>query len=136
MASQKYAVNVSFGDCDPAGIVFYPNILRWVDAAFHNFLRPYGGHAKMCDELQAIGVGLVESTAQFMTPLRDGDQLSIEVMVVEWGRKTLTLSYKGTVADRLAFQAKEVRCLFKVKENSIVAAEIGQFRAQISESMK
>lgn len=136
MNDQVHHVDVSFGDCDPAGIVFYPNILRWVDAAFHNFLRPYGGHAKMCELLQAIGIGVVESSAQFAAPLRDGDQLSIETTVVEWGRKTLTLAYTGKVADRTAFQVKEVRCLFKAKETGIVASEIGALRAQISESIR
>ena len=26
-------VQIQWGDCDPAGIVFYPNFLRWMDAA-------------------------------------------------------------------------------------------------------
>ena len=32
------SVGVSFGDCDPAGIVFYPNFFRWFDRCFHHFL--------------------------------------------------------------------------------------------------
>ena len=28
---------VEFGDCDPAQIVFYPNFLRWMDAASLHF---------------------------------------------------------------------------------------------------
>ena len=27
-----YRVRIEFGDCDPAGIVFYPNFQRWIDA--------------------------------------------------------------------------------------------------------
>jgi 4-hydroxybenzoyl-CoA thioesterase len=133
MSGQNYQIAVSFGDCDPAGIVFYPNILRWVDATFHHFLRPYGGHARMCADLDALGVGVVESSAQFRTPLRDGDQLSIEIAVVAWGRKTLTLAYTGKVAGRTVFEVKEVRCLFKAVETGIVASEIGPLRALIPE---
>ena len=33
---------VEFGDCDPAGIVFYPNFLRWMDAAALHFFRAAG----------------------------------------------------------------------------------------------
>ena len=33
---------VEFGDCDPAGIVFYPNYLRWMDAASLHFFRAMG----------------------------------------------------------------------------------------------
>ena len=28
-----YTVRVEFGDCDPAGIVWFPNFFRWIDAA-------------------------------------------------------------------------------------------------------
>lgn len=34
--------DITFGDCDPAGIVFYPNAFRWMDAGFHTLLRPVG----------------------------------------------------------------------------------------------
>ena len=41
-----FRVGVQFGDCDPAGIVFFPNFSRWMDAASHHFfvgcgLRPW-----------------------------------------------------------------------------------------------
>jgi 4-hydroxybenzoyl-CoA thioesterase len=133
MNSRVHLVPVSFGDCDPAGIVFYPNVLRWVDAAFHSLLRPFGGHAKMCEALQAVGIGVVESSAQFLSPLKDGDLLSIDSAVIDWGRKTLTLAYSGKVADRAAFQVKEVRCLFMARETGIVASEVGALRAMMQE---
>ena len=28
-----HRVDVHFGDCDPAGIVFFPNFSRWMDAS-------------------------------------------------------------------------------------------------------
>ena len=28
-----HSVIVQFGDCDPGGIVFFPNFLRWMDAS-------------------------------------------------------------------------------------------------------
>ena len=32
-----YGVDEQFGDCDPAGIVFFPNYSRWMDAASHHY---------------------------------------------------------------------------------------------------
>ena len=32
-----YEVEVMFGDCDPAGIVFFPNFSKWMDASSLNF---------------------------------------------------------------------------------------------------
>ncbi|MEY2660956.1 MAG: hypothetical protein RLZZ123_2128, partial [Pseudomonadota bacterium] len=31
-----YEVDVLFGDCDPAGIVFFPNFSKWMDASSLN----------------------------------------------------------------------------------------------------
>jgi len=86
---------VSFGDCDPAGIVYYPNIFRWLDATFHVQLRPFGGHGAVCAQLGSVGLGLVDVSAQFRSPLRDGDHLTILPRFAQWGRKTLTLEYEG-----------------------------------------
>jgi acyl-CoA thioesterase FadM len=34
-----YDVTVAWGDCDEAGIVFYPNDFYWFDSAFQALLR-------------------------------------------------------------------------------------------------
>jgi acyl-CoA thioesterase FadM len=39
MLAHRSSFEVQFGDCDPAGIVFYPNYLAWFDAAFGRMLR-------------------------------------------------------------------------------------------------
>ena len=33
---------IAWGDCDDAGIVFYPHFFRWMDTAFHRWLRERG----------------------------------------------------------------------------------------------
>ena len=30
-----YTVRVEFGDCDPAGIVWFPNFFRWILSLIH-----------------------------------------------------------------------------------------------------
>jgi 4-hydroxybenzoyl-CoA thioesterase len=37
-----YKVNVEFGDCDPAKIVWFPNYFKWLDAASRNFFVKCG----------------------------------------------------------------------------------------------
>ncbi|MFV0244713.1 MAG: acyl-CoA thioesterase [Qingshengfaniella sp.] len=121
-------VQVTFGDCDPAGIVFYPNMFRWMDAAFHAVIQPFGGHDVLCSQLQAIGVGLVDASAQFHHPMRHGDTLEIAVTIEQWARRTLTLSYRGTVGQTHCFTGREVRCLFKRGETAMVAADLQPLR--------
>ncbi|MDF3416324.1 acyl-CoA thioesterase [Sulfitobacter sp. M57] len=126
--SQTQTFDISFGDCDPVGIVFYPNAFRWMDATFHTLLRRYGGHSQVCKQLEAVGLGLVDASAQFKHPMRDGDTLDLRTQVVEWSQRTVTLGYEGRVQGKLAFTGREVRCLFKRSQNSIVAADLAQLR--------
>ena len=37
-----YEVEVMFGDCDPAWIVFFPNFSKWMDASSLNFFVQRG----------------------------------------------------------------------------------------------
>jgi 4-hydroxybenzoyl-CoA thioesterase len=121
-------IEVTFGDCDPAGIVFYPNIFRWLDKTFHDWLRTIGGHASICEQLGSIGLGLIEAQSQFRRPLIDGDVLIIRLMLREWGSKTLGISYEGRVGERIMFTAQETRGLFKRTGDVMVAAEIAPLR--------
>lgn len=127
-------VDVTFGDCDPAGIAFYPNIFRWMDAGFQRLLRPLGGHARVNRTFGSIGLGLVDAQAQFRSPIRDGDQLALQVCVAEWSSRSLTLRYEGRVGDRLAFEGREIRCLFIPAKDGIVAGELDAFRAMLEKA--
>lgn len=121
--------DISFGDCDPAGIVFYPNVFRWMDAAFHELLRPHGGHATLCDTLGMVGLGLVDASVQFRHPMRDGDRLHLHVSVDSWSRRSLTARHEGRVNDRTTFVGQEVRCLFRHGDTGMTAADLAPFRA-------
>lgn len=107
-----YQRTVSFGDCDPAGIVYYPNILAWVDGAFHHHLRGFGGHAALCARLGATGMGAVDVTCQFKRPLRDGDTVEVHLTGLDWSGKTFVLHYEGRTKEGLHFSAQETRGIF------------------------
>lgn len=126
-----HEVKISFGDCDPAGIVFYPNTFRWMDATFHDFLRQHGGHAALCRQMGATGVGLVDAGAQFRSPMLDGNLLAVHMEVAEWGKRTIALSYRGMVGDRLAFEGREVRCVFKPTETGMTAGDMSELKALV-----
>lgn len=122
---------VSFGDCDPAGIVFYPHVYAWFDRTFHDWLRQFGGHGALCERLGAIGIGLLEASARFLRPMRDGDSLILTLSLEEWGRKTLRLSYEGRVGGDITVVGSEVRALFKHGNTGMVAAEIEALRSMV-----
>ncbi len=117
MADFKLDVPVSFGHCDPAGIVFYPNYYRWFDRCFHSFLRERaGGHRLICEKLSAKGTGLIDSGAKFPAPATEGDVIRLEMTLADWGSRTLRVEYTGYVGDRRVVSGFELRGLFLMDE--------------------
>lgn len=110
---------VSFGDCDPAGIVFYPRFFAWFDRCFHDWLRGYGGHAALCARLGAVGIGLISVDAAFRSPARDGDLLEVAMEIRRWGGRSLTLDYTLRCGARLVATGTEVRGLFLRAEGGV-----------------
>ncbi|MEM1381844.1 MAG: acyl-CoA thioesterase [Pseudomonadota bacterium] len=129
--SEALSIDITFGDCDPAGIVFYPNAFRWMDAAFHNLLRNFGGHAELCRTLGAIGLGLIDVSARFRHPMRDGDQLLLTIEVADWSTRAFSLGYIGTVDGTLAFEGREVRALFVQSDDGLRAADVAPLKSRL-----
>jgi len=104
-------VTVEWGDCDPAGIVFYPNYLRWIDAAFHHLLAATGtSHEQLAAAHGAIGTPLVEVRVRFLRPSGVGDTLRIESVVERWERKRFHVRHRIYNGETLAVEATETRC--------------------------
>lgn len=124
---------VSFGDCDPAAIVYYPNIFRWVDGTFQDWLRAFGGHAALCARLGAVGLGLMDVRARFRSPLRDGDVLTIRLIGLDWADRSLSVTYRGSVGERVAFEASETRGVFVLQDGRLSAGSTEGLRALLED---
>jgi 4-hydroxybenzoyl-CoA thioesterase len=131
MIVHQWSQPVTFGDCDPAGIVFYPNYFAWFDRTFHDWLRKFGGHAAICSALGSLGLGLMEVNAKFRAPLRDGDMLDVQLSIEMWDRKALRLSYEGHVNGKSAVVGTEARGLFKTSPTGMIAADMQELRAYL-----
>src|SRR5437763_1063733 len=86
---------VEFGDCDPAGIVFYPNFFRWMDAASLRYFRAIGIPPWREFEAQSgiLGTPLVDASARFLAPATYGDDIEIETSIDEWRGKSFVMSH-------------------------------------------
>lgn len=130
MADFSLEVPVSFGHCDPAGIVFYPNYFRWFDRCFHALLQDRaGGHRAICAQLGAKGLGLMDVGARFPAPASEGDLMRLDLNLAEWGGKTLRLTYSGFVGDRTVVEGYELRGLFLERDGRMRAGDIAPLRA-------
>jgi len=122
-------VSISFGHCDPAGIVFYPNYFRWFDRCFHTFLlKRGGGHRLLCEKLDAKGIGLMDVQARFPSPAMEGDEMALEMTIEEWGEKTLRLGYDGKIDGRTVVLGTELRGIFVMRDGRLRAGEMAPLR--------
>jgi 4-hydroxybenzoyl-CoA thioesterase len=88
-------ITVNFGDTDPAGLVYFPNIFHYCHIAMERLFEEVCGvsYSKLTGEMQ-VGFPTAKIDGEFTTPLRYGDVIDIEIAVSEIGNKSLSLSYK------------------------------------------
>lgn len=133
-ADHRIEIAVSFGDCDPAGIVFYPNFFRWFDRCFHDFMHVRaGGHSALCDRLGSAGIGLMDAGAAFRGPITQNQPLHLEMWLERWSARSLRLAYRGSSGDRLVVEGHELRGVFVMRDGAMRAAEVGALRAALTE---
>jgi 4-hydroxybenzoyl-CoA thioesterase len=112
-----YTVRVEFGDCDPAGIVWFPNFFRWIDAASRDFFAQCGvpRWEETARTIGVIGTPLVDTHSRFVKTASYGDTLQLHTRVKEWRDKSFVQTYRieragkdGAEAD-LIMECEEVR---------------------------
>ncbi|MFS2049052.1 acyl-CoA thioesterase [Variovorax sp. CT11-76] len=93
-----HTVRVEFGDCDPAGIVWFPNFFRWIDAASRHFFHQCGvpRWEETTKTLGVIGTPLVDTHTRFVKTASYGDTLEIAVRIAEWREKSFVQAYRVT----------------------------------------
>lgn len=89
-------ITVRFGDTDPAGLVYYPNIFHYFHVAMEEFFAVRCGityQRLMADE--RIGFPTVKAQAEFFVPIVYGDEIDVEVYVSRTGRSSATFEYSA-----------------------------------------
>ena len=106
-----YEVRVEFGDCDPAGIVWFPNFFRWIDAASRHFFIECGvpSWQETRQSMGLIGTPLVDTQASFVKTASYGDVLQIHTQISEWRNKSFVQSYRVMRGDDEIMRCTEVR---------------------------
>ena len=83
---------VHWGDCDPAGIIFYPTYFRWMDAATWAFFESVGYTPKRMRE-EHLAMPLVGADCQFLAPARHGDRCEVRSRIARFGGKSFTVAH-------------------------------------------
>ncbi len=106
-----FTVQVQFGDCDPAGIVFYPNFQRWMDAASLSFFMQCGvpPWRELVKTRGIVGNPLLEISTKFVTAATYAETLSIATHVESWGHKTFVQHHRIVRGETLICEGRETR---------------------------
>ena len=96
-----HTVDIQFGDCDPAGIVFFPNFSRWMDAASLAFFVECGvpRWRELVKTRGIVGTPLLEIHTKFVKAATYGETLTIRTWVQEWRDKVFIQVHRVTRAN-------------------------------------
>ena len=104
-------VRIEWGDCDPAGIIFFARYFEFFDVSTTMLIERALGMKKI-EYLKAYnfaGHPLVETRARFLLPTRFGDEVAIDSAVVGCGRSSFKIEHRLTHGGALAVEGFETR---------------------------
>jgi 4-hydroxybenzoyl-CoA thioesterase len=102
---------IEWGDCDPAGIIFYPRYFEIFDVSTAVLLERALGMKKI-EYLKAynfLGHPVVETRAKFRLPTRFGDEVSIASTLAACGRSSFKIEHRLSLAGVLCAEGFETR---------------------------
>jgi 4-hydroxybenzoyl-CoA thioesterase len=111
MFSNTRRTRIEWGDCDPAGIIYYVRYFEIFDVSTTMLFERVIGMKKI-QYLKAynfLGHPVAETRAKFRAPTRFGDEVRIETQVVAVGRSSIKLEHHLFLGDALAAEGSETR---------------------------
>ena len=117
MFASRRSVQIEWGDCDPAEIVFYPNYFRWFDASTaHHFGAAGLPKPELRRRYGVVGFPMVDTQARFHIPSRFGDKVEIVTTITRFGRSSFDVEHRLMRGDKLAVEGFEKRVLVRARE--------------------
>ncbi len=127
MLSHARTVRIEWGDCDPAGIVFYPRYFAMFDHSTTLLIEQVLGLRKhqLYETYDFDGYPVVDNRARFLLPTRFGDDVVIETRLAAVRRSSFDLAHRLTRDGALAVEGFETR-VWVVRDKD----RPGRFKAQ------
>lgn len=111
MLVHRRRVTIEWGDCDPAGIVFYPRYFAMFDAATAALFQAALGMPKIrwTQRFGMLGIPMVDTRATFHLPSVYGDEVVIESRVTAFRRSSFDVGHRLLKDGVLAVECAETR---------------------------
>jgi 4-hydroxybenzoyl-CoA thioesterase len=108
--SNSRKVRIEWGDCDPAGIIFYPRYFEIFDASTAAlFERALGiTKFKQLKQYDFAGYPLVRTRAKFIRPTRFGDDVVVDT-TISFGRASFDIEHRLSRGGETCVECSEKR---------------------------
>lgn len=105
-------VQIQWGDCDPANIVYYPRYFAMFDDST-SILFEAAGFSKqdLVHKYSLVGIPMVDTSAKFIIPSTHGDWITIETRIAAIRRSSFDVVHRVYKGEALAIEATETRVL-------------------------
>lgn len=120
-----YQVKVEWGDCDPYGIVFYPNFYKWMDSSQWSYFNKIKLPIKKLEKKYGIvGLPLLHTESTYISACYREDILKIETRLVKITKSTIKLAHVIKRKNEEVCSGSETRIWAKNIKGKIVSAPI------------
>jgi 4-hydroxybenzoyl-CoA thioesterase len=110
MLTNRQNIRIEWGDCDPAGIVYFPRYFEFFDACTGALFERAGLFKRdMLKTYQIAGIPVVDMKASFMMPSRFGDDVAVDSSVTKWGTSSFVVHHRLMKGNALAIECFETR---------------------------
>jgi 4-hydroxybenzoyl-CoA thioesterase len=109
MLINRRTIRIEWGDCDPAGIVFYPRYFEWFDACSAALFEAAGYPRADLVSKQGIAIPMVDTRSRFLIPFRFDDELTVETTITRFGRSSFDIQHRILKGTDLAVECSETR---------------------------
>jgi YbgC/YbaW family acyl-CoA thioester hydrolase len=121
----RHAVTVEWGDCDPAGIIYYPTYFKWWDQGSWRLFWAAGINRRIMHDMGGFEMPILNAAGTFESTVMPGDQLVVESRVERWGNSSFRIAHRVMKRDgTTAAHGHETRCWITVD-----VATPGKFKA-------
>ena len=105
-------VQIQWGDCDPANIVYYPRYFEMFDAST-SIMFEAAGYSKhdIVKKYGLVGIPMVDTRAKFYIASTHGDWVTIESRIESFKGSSFEVTHKVFKGKDLAIEAFETRVL-------------------------
>ncbi|HLQ33744.1 MAG TPA: thioesterase family protein [Chloroflexota bacterium] len=121
MLTYCYTHRIAWGECDSAGIVFYPNFYRWFDQGTHELVRRAGYSVK---SIRGHGhdILLIETGCKYRAAGYYDDVVEIASRISEARGKILRLEHECRREGQLLCEGFEVRAYADISDTRSLKA--------------